>query len=604
VATGLAAIVWVLTRFCQRPALAHALWLLVLLKLVTPPLWQFPIVPNHDFAAPIESTSLAETPKIDQFASAPELTSDLIGLDSFSTPSSGTPIIDVPDVQEPSPIVAVEPPTPEIPWRSVIFVVWLAGAVLYLGIAAVRFHRFHRLLRHAAPAPADLQARARQLGQQLGLRRHPSVWMLPGPVAPMLWAFAGRPRVLLPVSLWTTLSEDQRSGLLAHELAHLRRHDHWTRRLELLTTALYWWAPVVWWVRREIAIVEEECCDAWVVWALPQKAREYALALLETVDFLCETRPVLPPAASGIRNVYYLRRRLSMIMRGSTPRALSRASLAILLIGGALVLPFLPTLAQPPSQPAADTTLFNVSDAAPTDDDAPAPTKSSVISAVELEEARNIIELMKIQLEGKRADYQEGVARVKSAKRQLATIEKLGQHASQEDLEKARVTAEVAEAQLGQKNAQVREAEIRLQQAMRRADMLKQLKSAPDGADSKKSVEQLLQQEKDRVRALEAQIREMQAKHAEWLDRAKTQQTTAEAALRDAVMKGHQLETERARAEELTKRASESRGASPSSKEEARLRALEGKLEALSREMKALREELKAVLSKKSREEK
>src|SRR5438270_5216693 len=30
-------------RLCRRPALTHALWVLVLIKLVTPPLWKLPM---------------------------------------------------------------------------------------------------------------------------------------------------------------------------------------------------------------------------------------------------------------------------------------------------------------------------------------------------------------------------------------------------------------------------------------------------------------------------------------------------------------------------------------------------------------------------------
>src|SRR5262249_12285668 len=82
--------------------------------------------------------------------------------------------------------------------------------------------------------------------------------------------------------------------------------------------------------------------------------RAYALALLETVDFLSEARPALPPTASGIGQVRLLQRRLTMIMQGRTPRSLSPAgTLSVLALGG-LLLPLLPTWSQaePPSEPS------------------------------------------------------------------------------------------------------------------------------------------------------------------------------------------------------------------------------------------------------------
>src|SRR5262249_54232637 len=162
---------------------------------------------------------------------------------------------------------------------------------------------FQRLLRRAPPAPAAVQGQARCLAQRLGLAWCPEVRLLPGSLAPMLWAMGGSPRLYVPAKLWDRLDDDQRDTLLAHELAHFRRGDHWVRWLELVVTGLFWWYPVVWWARCALREAEEQCCDAWVVWALPGAGRAYATALVETVDFLSVSRSVLPAAASGIGHV-------------------------------------------------------------------------------------------------------------------------------------------------------------------------------------------------------------------------------------------------------------------------------------------------------------
>jgi hypothetical protein len=154
-----------------------------------------------------------------------------------------------------------------------------------------------------------------------------------------------RRQLLLPEKLLLRLNSEQRATLLVHELAHLRRGDPWVRYLELVVLAFYWWCPLVWWARRELREAEEECCDAWVVWALPGLARSYALALVEAVDFMAGAAPV-PVLASGLGQVQMLRRRLTMIMRGTTPKALTgRGTFAILVLGG-ILLPLLPGRAQ------------------------------------------------------------------------------------------------------------------------------------------------------------------------------------------------------------------------------------------------------------------
>src|SRR5439155_11346089 len=131
---------------------------------------------------------------------------------------------------------------------------WLAGTVGCLGLAVARGAAFGRLLRHAEPAPAAWQRTCDRVARRLGLRRGPGVWLVRGPVSPLLWAGFGRPRLVLPAGLTERMNGARRVSLLAHELAHLRRGDHLVRWLELAATAAYWWHPVVWWARRGLRV--------------------------------------------------------------------------------------------------------------------------------------------------------------------------------------------------------------------------------------------------------------------------------------------------------------------------------------------------------------
>jgi bla regulator protein BlaR1 len=178
----------------------------------------------------------------------------------------------------------------------------------------------------------------------LGLVRCPQVCVVPGSISPLLWTIFGPGRLVIPADLLDRLDRDQQATLLAHELAHLRRRDPWVRCLEFVVTGLYWWHPLVWWARHEIREAEEQCCDAWVIRVLPGGMRAYATALIETVDFLSEAQPALPPVASGIGYFHLMRRRLTMIMRGKTPQSLTSAGFLAVLTMGVVLLPLFPTL--------------------------------------------------------------------------------------------------------------------------------------------------------------------------------------------------------------------------------------------------------------------
>jgi bla regulator protein BlaR1 len=324
-------------RLCRRPALAHTLWLLVLLKLLTPPLVPFSLSwPAAE--CPIPATAeerpapVVEPVALLELGPAPAEAEAADGLPAESPPAV--------------------PASPPLPWQWWAGAVWLAGSALWAAWVVLHVVRFRRALRHARPAPASLQDEADELARRLGLRRCPRMWLVDGAVSPMVWALGLRPRLLFPSGLLDRLDGAGRAALLAHELAHLRRRDHWVRLLELAATGLYWWLPVLWWARRELHEAEEQCCDAWGVWALGGDGRPYAMALLQAVAFVSHARLPLPAGASGgVGQLSHLKRRLEMVMQGKTSRSLSWAGLGVA-CGLGLLLPLFPASGQTSVRPA------------------------------------------------------------------------------------------------------------------------------------------------------------------------------------------------------------------------------------------------------------
>jgi beta-lactamase regulating signal transducer with metallopeptidase domain len=353
-----------LSALCRRPALAHRLWLLVLLKLVTPPLLPVHLPPaaHGVLAGLLNRPGHADASRAD---SAPTQEVNPAGPEALTpaVAAEGPPPTAPPEAEAVTPLPG-EPasPAPCLAWLSasgpaLLVPLWLATALVWLGWNAVQMARFGRLLRHTLPAPTDLQGEADGLARRLGLRRAPAVRLVPGAVPPMVWGVGPAQRLLFPARLLGRLDAGQRASLLLHELAHVRRGDPWVRVLELVVLPLYWWHPVAWWARRELHEAEEQCCDAWVVWALEGSGRTYALALLQAVALCANVRCPLPLAASGIGQVPHLRRRLTMIMQGKTPRSLSRAGVVTVLGLGLLLLPLLRVSGQvlpPAPEPAAN----------------------------------------------------------------------------------------------------------------------------------------------------------------------------------------------------------------------------------------------------------
>ncbi|MGQ0643175.1 MAG: M56 family metallopeptidase [Gemmatimonadaceae bacterium] len=87
-----------------------------------------------------------------------------------------------------------------------------------------------------------------------------------------------RPVVLMPASFgeWTA---EQTRAVLAHELAHVKRHDCLTSMLAQVVCAVQWYNPLVWLAERRMRAERERACDDRAL-ASGVDATQYALLLL------------------------------------------------------------------------------------------------------------------------------------------------------------------------------------------------------------------------------------------------------------------------------------------------------------------------------------
>ncbi len=217
------------------------------------------------------------------------------------------------------------------------------GAAVILLIGLFRVFRAHRWLSQAEPAPSSVVGLVSDAARSVGLGRVPETFMVRSCISPLI-CFGRRTRLLLPVELWAQLDDEARRAVIVHELAHLRRRDHWVRWAETAIGCLYWWHPLLWWVRRRLREEAELCCDAWVTWLMPQQRRAYAEALLTTKRYVREQPAAVPPWGIGVMTgrAKRLTRRITMVMTGNAKPGLSVSGVAVavvLAIGGWATMP-------------------------------------------------------------------------------------------------------------------------------------------------------------------------------------------------------------------------------------------------------------------------
>ncbi len=167
--------------------------------------------------------------------------------------------------------------TDVMPW---IVLAWFTGAIIFWlrltggWIVAARMRS--ALVR---PAPREWQRRLEEIGAQIRVLGSVKLIISAAVQVPTVVGWL-RPVVLMPVGALTGLPPDHIEALLAHELAHIRRHDYLVNILQSIAEALLFYHPVVWWISNQIRNERELCCDDIAV-AFSGDALNYARALAD-----------------------------------------------------------------------------------------------------------------------------------------------------------------------------------------------------------------------------------------------------------------------------------------------------------------------------------
>lgn len=146
---------------------------------------------------------------------------------------------------------------PHLPW---LVGVWLAGVALLSIRLLAGWFAAQRLCRNASVASSRWQRTLRNLSARMNLGA--GVRLLESTLVevPMVIGWL-RPVVLVPVTAMTGLTPVQLETILAHELAHIRRHDYLINVLQSVVEILFFYHPAVWWLSNRIRVERENCCD-------------------------------------------------------------------------------------------------------------------------------------------------------------------------------------------------------------------------------------------------------------------------------------------------------------------------------------------------------
>ena len=286
-ALPLAALAWTIGRTRRNPSVAHFAWLLVMVRLVMPPVatvpWLSIKVPVSDaiVVQPLPPSAAESSAFESRVAEQPMGSADDSAIATASrneAAAQGSAGL-CSELQVAGPIVAH--------FWTALGLVWLAGTALVIAVSAARLLRFQRMLR-AASSPADPRVRrlAERAAAELGMPLRAEIAVIPASTVPFVWSCFGRPRIVLPASIVSEMPDDELLLVLTHELAHVRRCDHLVRWLDWAVVAWLWWNPLAWIARRGLRRTEELACDALVLRTRGAAPHSYGSCLLSVAEAL------------------------------------------------------------------------------------------------------------------------------------------------------------------------------------------------------------------------------------------------------------------------------------------------------------------------------
>jgi len=225
-----------------------------------------------------------------------------------------------------------------------------------VGVAALSFRlaggwlRAQRLAnRNASPAADEWQRVVARLSAALGLRRGVQLLHSAAVEVPTVLGWL-RPVILLPMTL-SGLSPEQIEMILAHELAHIRRHDFLVNLMQSVVETLLFYHPAAWWISARIRIEREHCCDDAAI-AVGGNALQYARALTRLEELRGDPAQ-LALAANGGSLIERIHRVAGIEGEGPSRWIAGAALLTVVVV--LLAAPSLPLLARdqaPPVPPA------------------------------------------------------------------------------------------------------------------------------------------------------------------------------------------------------------------------------------------------------------
>jgi len=166
---------------------------------------------------------------------------------------------------------------------TIVFL-WIFGAILFTIRMLMGYsYIFYLRNQYLTPINKSIIKKVNSISNQLNITKKISVHESSLIQSPLITGWL-RPMILFPIGLVNQLNTNEIEAIIAHELAHVSRHDILFNFLQSLSEIIYYYHPGIWWISNQIRKEREHSCDD-IALQVTGNQLDYAKALLQVQNY-------------------------------------------------------------------------------------------------------------------------------------------------------------------------------------------------------------------------------------------------------------------------------------------------------------------------------
>lgn len=178
---------------------------------------------------------------------------------------------------------------------------WMIGSILFFIRFIGGFIYLKRIIKKSSLQNEKLLDIYKKLNKKFSIHRSIKIRESALVTSPMVFGYI-KPVILFPLGVVNMLSTSEVEAILAHELAHIKRHDYLVNLFQIFSEIIFYFHPGIWYISSRIRFERENCCDDMAI-EYTKNSLTYAKTLVKMQELnIKNIKPGL--AFSGDKNAF------------------------------------------------------------------------------------------------------------------------------------------------------------------------------------------------------------------------------------------------------------------------------------------------------------